>query len=257
MVLHLKTSQDIPQSRGETRNTNFPLTAPWQHRTIFCRILSILIISMRKTPTYGHLLVDILQGIAKRNALLQVAGESVNPLIWTCLKIRHAGPQGSKSPKNRRSCSSARGECGSGWGCIWEDPTAGTHRQNPPRQSELRGFMSTGAFMNLSLSQKVSPTPTPISAEIRAISAPQPTPLGKKREGGGGGGLRHSSVSRTIPSKPIHPLPSLPFPGKWWAFSQCFCIKVHQNGLCSEKRFGEPKYFHCFKDFDPLGCTWP
>lgn len=135
---------------------------------------------MWKTPTYGHLLVDILQGIAKRNALLQVAGESVNPLIWTCLKIRHAGPQGSKSPKNRRSGSSARGECESGWGCILEDPTAGTHRQNPPRQSELRGFMSTGAFMNLSLSQKVSPTPTPISAEIRAVSAPQPTPLGKK-----------------------------------------------------------------------------
>lgn len=34
-----------------------------------------------KTPTYGHLLLDILQWIAKRNALLQVAGESVNPLI--------------------------------------------------------------------------------------------------------------------------------------------------------------------------------
>ncbi len=66
----------------------------------------ILWISMWKTPTYGHLLVDILQGIATRNALLQVAGESVNPLIWTCLKIRHAGPQGSKSPKSRRSGSS-------------------------------------------------------------------------------------------------------------------------------------------------------
>jgi len=204
---------------------------------------------MWKTPTYGHLLVDILQGIAKRIGLLQVAGESVNPLIWTCLKIRHAGPQGWKSPKTRQSGNSvlaSRGECGSGCGCVWEDPTPGTHRQNPPRQSELRGFMFTSAFMNLSLSQNVSPTPTPMSAEIRDLSAPQPTlPHWERR----GKKLRHSSVSRTIPSKPIHPLPSLPFPGKWRAFSLCLCIKVHQNGLCSEKRLGEPKYIHCFKDF--------
>lgn len=150
--------------------------------------------------------------------------------------------------RRRTGGAAARGECVSGCGCIWEDPTPGTHRQNPPRQSELRGFMSTGAFMNLSISQKLSPTPTPTSAEIRDISAPQSTPLGKKR------GYKNS-VSRTIPSKPIHPLPSVPFPGKWWAFSLCFCMKVHQNGLCSEKRLGEPKYFHCFKDFDTLGCT--
>lgn len=77
---------------------------------------------------------------------------------------------------SRRLCSL------SGCGCVWEDPTPGTHRQNPPRLSELRGFMFTGAFMNLSLSQNVSPTPTPMSAEIRAISGPQPTPLRKKRK---------------------------------------------------------------------------
>jgi len=78
-------SKGIPQSIGETRKPNcpipnFPLKSPWQHCTIF--FSRILWISMWKTPTYGHLLVDILQGTAKRIGLLQVAGESVNPLIW-------------------------------------------------------------------------------------------------------------------------------------------------------------------------------
>lgn len=38
---------------------------------------------------------------------------------------------------------------------------APARRQHPPRQRELRGFMSTGAVMNLSILQKSGPAPTP------------------------------------------------------------------------------------------------
>lgn len=38
---------------------------------------------------------------------------------------------------------------------------APARRQHPPRQPELRGFMSTGAVMNLSILQKFGPAPTP------------------------------------------------------------------------------------------------
>lgn len=231
---------------------NFPLMSPWQHRAFFSRILWI---SIWKTPTYGHLLVDILQGIAKRIALLQVAGESVNPLIWTCLKIRHAGPQGWKSPKNRRSGSSSVLA-----GSVEVDVDVfgrirrQAHTDRTHRASQSSAVLCSLVHLWILVYPKkwVQPRP-PWALKYEPYQPPSP-PHWERR----GKKLRHSSVSRTIPSKPITPSPRCPFLASGgWAFSLCFCIKVHQNGLCSEKRLGEPKYIHCFKDFDPPDCTWP
>lgn len=110
---------------------NFSHLSPWQSNQ------STLKFNV-KTPTYDHLLVDTSQGIPKRNALLRVAGESVNPRIWTCLKIRHAGPLGWKSPRNRRSGSSVL----SGSVEVDADGFLGrirrqTHRQKPPSSAVL------------------------------------------------------------------------------------------------------------------------
>lgn len=64
------------------------------------------------------------------------------------------------------------------WGIRRQAPV---RRQHPPRQPELRGFMSTGAVMNLSILQKFGPAPTPPRPlKHEPDRPPQNTPHPKK-----------------------------------------------------------------------------
>lgn len=178
----------------------------------------------------------------------------MNPLIWTCLKIRHAGPQGWKSPKNRRSGSSVLAGSVKVDVDVFGRIRRQAHTDRTHRASQSSAVLCSLVHLWILVYPKkwVQPRP-PWALKYEPYQPPSP-PHWERR----GKKLRHSSVSRTIPSKPITPSPLCPFLASGgWAFSLCLCIKVHQNGLCSEKRLGEPKYIHCFKDFDPPDCTWP
>lgn len=112
---------------------------------------------------------------------------------------------------------------------FWEDPTPDTDRTHRVK-SELRGLMCTVAFMNLSISQKISPTPTPMIAEIRAI-LPSPThPIGKKVKNS----ATPLSQEQSHPN-PSTPLLTLPFSWQVPGVSLCLWIKMDQDALCSDK----------------------